>query len=208
MMHGYPLVINLRDRLAVVVGAGAVGQRKIASLLEAGARVKAISLVFRGPPPNNLDLILESYAPHHLDGAALAFAAATPEVSARVVADAKARGILVNSADDPDSGDFLVPATIRRGDLLITVSTGGAAPAVAKLVRARLESEFDEAWDVWLALLAEVRGQVLDEVGDPELRRDLFARLADPSWLELIRTEGREAVKSALGRVVNEARRR
>jgi precorrin-2 dehydrogenase/sirohydrochlorin ferrochelatase len=208
MMHGYPLMLDLSKRLTVVVGAGAVGQRKITSLLEAGAHVKVIALAIRGTLPSNISLLFGPYAPHHLDGATLVFAAATPEVNARVVADAKARGILVNSADDSESGDFFVPATVRRGDLLIAVSTGGAAPAVAKLVRERLESEYDDAWGVWLALLAEVRRQVLDEVGDPEVRRDTFERLADPSWLERIRSEGREVVRAALGRVVAEARGR
>lgn len=200
-------MLDLRERLVVVVGAGAVAERKINSLLQAGARVRVVALDAKRQL-DGVELLLEPYAPHHLGGAALAFAAATPEVNARVVADARARGILVNSADDPESGDFSVPATVRRGELLIAVSTGGAAPVVAKLVRERLEAEFDDAWGDWLAILAEVRVQVLAEIGAPDARRDLFERLADPSWLARVRSEGREAVRAEMGRVVNEARRR
>jgi precorrin-2 dehydrogenase/sirohydrochlorin ferrochelatase len=148
--------------------------------------------------------VAEPYRIEHLDGASLVFAAATPEVNAHVVADARARRIWVNSADDPESGDFFTPAIVRRGELVIAVGTGGAAPGAARLVRDMLDSQFDEAWAIWLEIQRELRPIILQTVGDRDRRRALFDRLADSMWLPQIRVQGRDAVRAAMRQVVEE----
>ena len=205
----FPVVLDLTGRLVVVVGGGAVGRRKAAAALAAGATVRVVDPVRtdpspRPPPPQGEgeegenQWVAEPYHPNHLVGAALVFACATPEVNARVVADAKARGVWVNAASDPTAGDFTLPAVVRRGGLTLAVGTGGASPGLARRIREWLEAEFDESFAEWVALLDEVRGEVLAAVPDPARRRELLDGFADWVWLARLRAEGVEAVRTAM----------
>jgi precorrin-2 dehydrogenase/sirohydrochlorin ferrochelatase len=195
----YPLFLELKDRLGVVVGGGAVGRRKAAALFEGGARVRLVCLEQRrGDVPTAIEWLTEPYRSDHLEGAALAFAAGPPEINRQVVADARARGTWVNVADDPSLGDFVVPAVVRRGEFSVAVSTGGAGPAFSRLVRARLESLFDEAIGQFVALLREIRPLILASGADSAERRGLFEKIASWAWLDRLRAEGPGPVREAM----------
>ncbi|MBY0513559.1 MAG: bifunctional precorrin-2 dehydrogenase/sirohydrochlorin ferrochelatase, partial [Gemmataceae bacterium] len=148
----------------------------------------------------------EPYRPEHLDGARLVFACATPEVNARVVADAKARGVWVNSSTDPAAGDVALPAVVRSGGLTVAVSTGGASPALARRVRERLEAQFDVAFSAWVALLAELRAEAMATIPDAAHRRALLDELSDWLWLDRLRTDGVAATRTAMRDVIAASR--
>jgi hydroxymethylbilane synthase len=125
-----------------------------------------------------LELHLRPFAESDLEGAVLAFAATDdPETNARVVAAARARGMLANDAADGRGGDFSLPAVHRAGALTLTVDTAGGAPAFAKRVRDDLARTFDERYARALDTLTEMRAVVLASV-DTEHRADVLARLA------------------------------
>lgn len=195
---GLPVVLNLAGRLVVVVGGGAVGMRKASAARAAGAAVRLVNPECSVSDASTEASVREPYRPEHLDGAFLVFACATPEVNARVVADARARRILANSATDPANCDFTLPSVMRSGGVTLAASTGGAAPALARRIREKLEAEFDSAFAGWVAVLAEVRTVVLAEVADPARRRELLDAFADWPWLARVRAEGGDAVRSAM----------
>lgn len=144
----YPIFMDLNGRRCVVVGGGAVGGRKARKLLQARAEVVVIS------PEIQAELESVAVEVHHrpyregdLKGAYLAFAATSVrEVNAAVVREARGLGVPVNVADDPAEGDFVLPATLRRGGLQVAVSTAGASPALARSIRRELEAKFVPEW--------------------------------------------------------------
>jgi precorrin-2 dehydrogenase/sirohydrochlorin ferrochelatase len=159
----YPIALDLTDRPVVVIGGGPVAERKVEGLLTAGAAVTVVSPTLT---PRLTDLSragrirheARGYAAADLAGIVLAFVATDdPRVTEAVARDARAAGVLVNAADDPAHCDFILPAVLRRGDLVVAITTGGASPALARAVRERLEAVITDVDAELLALAAEVR---------------------------------------------------
>jgi len=159
----YAAFLALEGSRCVVVGGGEVAERKTRTLLASGAAVvvvapRVIEALAGLAAEGAVTLKGRRYRPDDLDGARLAFAAThDPAVNAGVVADARARGVLVNSADQPESGDFIVPATMRRGDITLAISTGGRSPSFARQLREELESWLTDERAELLDVLAAVR---------------------------------------------------
>jgi precorrin-2 dehydrogenase/sirohydrochlorin ferrochelatase len=174
-MKTYPLFALIEDRACLVVGGGAVGERKVRDLLLAGARVTVVS---RDLTPGLAELAAQGrlhyiqgdFTPQHLDGMILVVGATDDmEVNREVSTAAQARGLLVNIVDAPELCTFIVPAQVRRGPLTIAVSTGGASPALARKVREELEERFGPEYGLFLRVLQVVRDQVLaGRRGHPE----------------------------------------
>jgi precorrin-2 dehydrogenase/sirohydrochlorin ferrochelatase len=205
----FPLFLNLSGRLGVVVGGGPVGWRKAQALLQGGAAVRLVCLE---PSPTeemdpSLEWITAPYQAGHLDGASLVLAAATPPINAQVVAEARRRGLWVNSATDPQQGDLFLPSVVRRGDMMIAVGTAGKAPALARAVRLLLEEQLDAAFSRWAELLAELRPIIQEMVPEPSRRRELLRRFCTPAWLERLRQEGPEPVRQAMLRQLGQVLR-
>lgn len=176
----YPVQLNLSGRLCVVVGGGTVGRRKLAGLLRAGARVRLIDVDAASVPMTNdaLEFLPRAYRDGDLADAFLAFAATDkPEVNAAVAAEARHRGIPVNRADDAAAGDFLLPANLRRGDLLFSVASGGRSPALAAILRDQLAEHFGPEWGAVLDIAATLRRKRLTLLGKTKYNREVLRRL-------------------------------
>jgi len=210
-MQTYPLFAKLTDKPCLVVGGGAVGERKVEDLRLAGARVTVISPELT---PHLAELagagkirhLAEAFREEQVAGMALVMAATDdPEVNARVSAAAQARGIWVNVADAPEFCTFIVPAQVRRGDLTVAISTGGASPALARKLREELQEHFGPEYLPYLALLKAVRVRLLeDRRGQPENAR-LFHRLVDSPLLEAVARGDRARIVALLGEVLGTA---
>ena len=193
-------MLDLTGRLAVVVGGGVVGRRKVAALGSAGARIRVVCLEARPAEEPDIEWLCEGYRAGHLDGAALVFASATPEVNREVIHDARSLGIWAMDAANPAEGDFHTPAVLRRGGLVVAVSTSGASPLLAAKIRDRIEATLEPEYADWVALLAELRPEVL--AVDPVRRRELFERLCADEWLERLRSSGIDAVRTEMRREI------
>ncbi|KAB2954708.1 bifunctional precorrin-2 dehydrogenase/sirohydrochlorin ferrochelatase [Heliorestis acidaminivorans] len=202
-------MLKLESRRCLVVGGGKVAERKIASLLEAGAMVDVISPLITSTIQNWVDQGLLRYQSRgYQEGDAVGYflvIAATDlsDINEKVVCDCSQRNILINTVDNPHLGNFYVPATFRRGDLLIAISTGGASPAVAKRIRQDLEVQFGEEYGKFLSLMAQLREQVLKEVPCPVRRKAIFDSLADANLLELIKCGEEKRLKERIAQCLS-----
>lgn len=208
-----PVQLDVRGRRCVVVGAGAVGTRRVTTLLDHGARVVVVApdvsdLVAAFATDGRIELHRRRAVDGDVDGALLVVACTGDDAVDRSVADAaRSRGVLVNRAGDGGAGDLAFPAVVRRGPVRVAVSTGGAAPAVARLLAGRLEEGLDQLWDLTaddlvalVEVVAEVRATapaVGGEEGVTPAPLDWRSAL-DASILDLIRQGRRAEAKERL----------
>jgi siroheme synthase-like protein len=165
-MGYYPICLDVSGWRCIVIGGGAVAVRRVESLLSAGGKVSVVSPVVidglaRLIARDAVKHVPRCYQAGDLAGARLAMVAiGDRDVSRSIFAEARARGVLVNAADDPAHCDFVLPAVVRRGDLSVAVSTGGVSPATARAIREELESYFTEDY----ARLVQIAGEVRQEL--------------------------------------------
>ena len=196
----YPVVLDLSGRPVLVVGGGAVALRKARALADAGAAVRVVSPRFvpEFQEDARLECVAETYDSHHVRDRLLVIAATDDEaVNVRVAADARAAGSLINVVDQPALCDFLVPAVLERGLLRIAISTGGAAPSLARRLRERLEPQFGPEYAAYLDVMKEVRRRLQGRRLPQEVRRRLFERLSEDDILEAAR-QGREPLRKVM----------
>lgn len=188
-MSSYPVQLELRERLCVVVGGGQVGRRKAEGLLAVGARVRLVE-PHAGAPGcalEGLERVARGFEPQDLEGAMLVFAASNdPELNRRVAELARQRGVLCNRADDPRGGDFALPAQLRRGELLLTVSSDGGHPGFAAALRDRLAAELDESWAFIAALARALRRRRLTPGESQTYNRKVMRALLDERLPRLV----------------------
>jgi len=170
-----------------------VAYRKVCSLKEAGAEVVVVSPETCPEIANEegLTLVKKDYDASILDGALLVIAATDNDaVNKKAALDARKRNIIVNVVDRPELCSFIVPSTINRGALCISISTGGASPAVAKSVREELEVVFGSEYEEYLNLLTKMRSIAMSDIKDSAKRRKVLQRLAEKDILEIVKNKG------------------
>lgn len=207
MAKYYPIFLNIQDKKCVVVGGGNVAWRKVCSLKDAGAKVTVMSPEFcpELEKEAEVELIRQKYDAGVLRGAVVVVASTDDgEVNKKVYYDAVERGILVNVVDRPEYCSFIVPSSVLRGDLCISISTGGASPSLARNIRQRLENQFGEEYDEFTSLLSEMRQKILSEIKDESLRRDILQRIAEFDMLEIVQKEGVFEARKKMLKIISE----
>lgn len=204
-MSPYPVFLtNLDEQGAVVVGTGPAAERKVEGLLDAGAEVTLIA-----PSPSGrfrtwcdqqrIHCVERAYRPGDLKGAVLAIVTeATAETKRRIWDEAVRRNVLINTTGSSAHSTFSNGACLRRGPLVISISTSGAAPTLSVRIRDQLAEEFGPEYDAFLTLMNVLREPMQQHVSDFQERRDQWYTLVDSDILNLLRQNRHEA---ALARV-------
>lgn len=180
----FPAFLKLAGRRCLVVGAGAIAEEKIESLLRAGAKIQVVA-------PEATDRVQalararrirwqrRAFRSSDLAGAFLVVAATSlSTLHAKIFKQARRRGVLCNAVDDPAHCDFYYGAVVRRGELQIAISTGGHSPALAQRLRKKLEKEIGAEYERWVTTLGAARRRLFAKSISPARRKALLHALA------------------------------
>jgi len=193
-MSFYPICLELQERPCIVVGGGRVAERKVLGLLSCGARVKVISPDLTAElqkldQEGSISWISREYCKGDLEQAFLVIAATDDEETQKqVYEEASARNLLLNVADVPQRCNFILPATVRQGDLVIAVSTAGKSPALARKLRMELEKRYGAEYRVLVDILGAIRPEVIASGLSQADNEQLFKQLLHDDMAAWIRS--------------------
>lgn len=205
-MHNYyPLILDLTGRDCLVVGGGEVATRKVESLMEAGANVSVIApqvmpSMEEWARSSRITWIQEEFhGDEDVSSYALVVAATNlPEVNMTVYSAVQRTNGWINIVDRPDLCNFIVPSTVHRGKLVISVSTSGASPGLASKIKQKIELDFGEEYEEYVNFLAEMRQRVLLEVNDAKRRREIFRHLLNDEYVHATNEERKRMIEALL----------
>lgn len=211
MNHPYPIMVNLSGRKCLVVGGGQVAERKVLSLLQAGAHVTVVSTEFTAElaeMENRSEVVLnrQPFQPAIItdecpkEGPYTLIVAATndADINVQVYELASRQGRLVNVVDQPQLSSFILPSVVRRGKLVIAVSTGGASPSAARNIAQELDNVYGEEYACYLEFLSDIRLLVQSKVADKPARQKMFKEILEWDVLAKIREGTFESWKEML----------
>ena len=204
MSEFYPAFLNLSSQKCLVIGGGAVAERKIKHLLRCCAEVHVVSpdltpflsdLVEQG----RIIYFKRKFLPQDINAMFVVISAAgDKEVNSYLASQCLNNKFLLNIVDDPRKCNFFMPSILKRGKLQIAISTSGASPLLAHKLRKRLEDEFGNEYEQFLDILAEARKEVFLNVAEPEKRKQIYQALIDSDILELLKTGDDAKVKERI----------
>jgi len=210
-MGYYPIFLEIKDIHCVVVGGGKVAGRKVSGLLEAGAQVTVISPEVTDKLRTLIDnkrvrYLKKYFGRGDLRGAGLVIAASSDRaVNELVLLEARAADMPVNVVDDPGGSVFIVPSSIRRGELYIAISTAGRCPALARWTRLEIERAIGPEYGPFLEIMGALRERLLKKGIKGGKKDKVINRLLDSELLGLIRAGAVEEVDMVLCDIAGES---
>lgn len=186
-MKSYPIMLNIEGKAVVVVGGGLIAYRKVTGLLQAGAYITVISPVIHSKIEqlfieNKISWKNKSFEPVDLDSALIVIAATNSEIVNTFVASSAGKHQLVNIVDNPELSTFHVPAKLTRGDLTISVATGGGSPTLSKSIRDELAVIYDDTYGDYLEFLTLSREKVKHSIFDQTIKTKLLKAITNDTY--------------------------
>jgi len=202
----YPMMVNIKNKKCLVVGGGNVAYRKIVDLIEYGAKVTLVSKEineYLNFTVENADkefiYIKDTYKKEYIKDAFIVIAATNDsDINFQIARDCEKKDILVNVVDNLESSKFIVPAKVKRGDLTITISTNGKCPFYSKILRKKLEIEFDDDYKTFVNLLGEFREDLLLNIKSSSKRKDIIHSMDMEHYIKRLKEIGEEAVRKEM----------
>lgn len=207
-MQYYPIFLDIKNKPCIVIGGGQVAERKVLSLLDAGAKVCVISpeitpAIKKLASKKRVKLIQRAYKTADLKNSFLAYSATNNKtVNQKVFQEAEKQGVLLNIVDVPELCNFIVPSVVERGDLLLAISTSGKSPAMAKKIRQQLEKEFGREYAIFLKIMGIIRKSLLKKGMESDKNKRIFEGLVDSRLIDLIRQNKKRKINSLLKNIV------
>ena len=207
----YPIQLHIQSKACTVIGGGNVALRKVKSLLQAGAK---ITLVAPQLTPELLDyaknglitLLQRDFLPGDTKGAFLVIAATNnASVNEAIASEAASHNQLVNVTSNPDLGNFTVPGTLQKGNLVFTVATGGT-PALTKLITRELHDSYGDNFAAFADFLLEIRKNIKNIPSTSQEREKLWQNMLTPKIMQLVRTGNIEKAKESITNAINSFR--
>ncbi|MBF0302647.1 MAG: bifunctional precorrin-2 dehydrogenase/sirohydrochlorin ferrochelatase [Desulfamplus sp.] len=226
----YPISLNIADKRCLVVGGGSVGARKAVTLARCGAAVTVVSLFFSDEfikktdsyceikahsekehsDSNNKEKIIciqKPYDSTDLNSMFLVIGATdNVDVNRQIADDARQKTILCNIADYPEGSSFVLPSIVQRGELVITVSTSGNSPALAKKLRKELKLQFGQEYATFLVLMGKIRKWLLAQNHSPQTHAAIFRQLVNSELLEHIASNDYSKIEITLNEILGSHR--
>ena len=209
-MRYYPIHLDIQNRNCLVVGGGGVGTRKVTTLLNCGAKVTVVSPEISQRLHNLAEtapLTLKSrpYRCADIEGMFLVIGATNDmKLNRQISNDAEQLNTLCNIADRPEVCNFILPSIVRRDDLVITISTSGKSPAMAKKLRKALENQYGEEYGTLLRLMGTIRKKLLRQAHEPEAHKPLFEQLISSDLIEMIQAGKIDEIDALLFEVLGD----
>jgi precorrin-2 dehydrogenase/sirohydrochlorin ferrochelatase len=212
-MRYYPIFLDVRGRKCLVVGGGEVAQRKVRGLLEAGAKVTVVSpdltpSLLRLAKRKKITYLPRRYRKGDLKDYLLIHGATDDLRTHRLMsAEARKGALLINIADRPALCNFIAPAIVKRGDLILAISTGGASPALAKMLREELEQTFGREYAKALRFLQSLRKELMAGSYSPSERHKILTDLVRSPLVSYFREGKKRELRALLARILGRKRR-
>ena len=185
----YPMMVNIKNKRVSIFGGGKVSYRKSKKIIEYGGLVRVVSpslIDDFNDIKNNIEYICDKYKDDYLKDSLLVIAASNNnDINKKISRDCNNKNILCNVVDDISISDYIVPSSIKRGDLVISVSTGGKSPVLSSKIKNELEEKYDDSYGEYIKILGEIRDLVLSKCNDIDKRRIIFREIVNLNIEEL-----------------------
>lgn len=189
----YPLMIDLKQKSVVVFGGGNVAKRKVEKLLEYGANVRVVSqdilngiAEFENTFETSISIVKDTYSSKYICDCILVIAATCDRnTNEQIASYCSENNILCNVVDDMDSSSFIVPSSMRCGDMTIAISTMGKSPSLCKKIKEDLETRYCDEFAIYVELLGQVRKIILQKENDAQEKKRILKEITDMNLDEL-----------------------